>query len=113
MELVQKLSEEREHYQREDEQRKIEYKQMVLKTQTPLCMVMDITKNTNKENSKLQADIKATRDSVNKLKAQARKADKNITRTLLKQKRKLKNGTCTTNQVYVNKEQKLNDGDQR
>ena len=41
-----------------------------------LCMVMDVTKNTNKKNSKLQADIRATRDSVNKLKAQARKAFK-------------------------------------
>ena len=37
---------------------------------------MDVTKNTNKENSKLWADIKAMCNSVNKLKAQARKAFK-------------------------------------
>ena len=47
---------------------------MISKIQTPSCMVMDVTKNKNKDNSKLQADIKATHDSVNKLKAQTRKA---------------------------------------
>lgn len=74
VELVQKLSEEREHYQREDEQRKIEYEQMVSKTQTPSCMVMDVTKNTHKENGNLQANIKTTRDFVNKLNDRTRKA---------------------------------------
>ena len=41
-----------EHYQREDDRRKIEYKQMILKIQTLSCVVMDETKKTNKENSK-------------------------------------------------------------
>ena len=41
-----------EHYQREDDRRKIEYEQMISKIQTPSCVVMDETKKTNKENSK-------------------------------------------------------------
>ena len=65
-----------EHYQLEDDRRKIEYEQMISKIQTPLCVVMDKTKKTTKENSKLQADIKATQDSIKKLKVQARKAFK-------------------------------------
>ena len=64
-----------EHYQREDEQRKIEYEQMISKIQTSSCVEMD-TKTTNEDNSNLRADIKATHDSVNKLRAQARKAFK-------------------------------------
>ncbi len=40
------------HYQREDDRRKIEYKQMISKIQTPSCVVMDETMKTNKENSK-------------------------------------------------------------
>ena len=37
---------------------------------------MDATKNTNEDNSKLQADINATHDSVNKLKAKTQRAFK-------------------------------------
>jgi len=73
-ELLQKLSEDREQCQRENEQRKIEYEQMILKIQTSSCVLMDATKNTNEDNSQLRADIKATHDSVNKLKTQARNA---------------------------------------
>ena len=67
-ELLQKLLEAMEHYQREDEQRKIEYEQMFLKIQTPSCMVMDVTKNTNKENftskfENVRDEIKLVRDS--------------------------------------------------
>ena len=75
-ELLQKFSEAMEHYQREDERRKIEYEQMFSKIQTSSCVVMDATKNTDEDNSKLQVVIKATHDSINKLKAQARKAFK-------------------------------------
>ena len=57
-----------EHYQREDDRRKIEYEQMFLKIQTPSCMVMDITKNTNKENftskfENVRDEIKLAQDS--------------------------------------------------
>ena len=65
-----------EHYQREDDRQKIEYEQMISKIQPPSCVAMDKTKKTNEENSKLRADIKATHDSGNKLKAQAHKAFK-------------------------------------
>ena len=55
---------------------------MFSKLQIPLCMAMDKTKNTNEENSKSQADIKATCNSVNKLNARARKAVLNIQQRL-------------------------------
>ena len=78
MELLQKLSNEREHYQHEDQRKKTEHVQMVSKTQTPLCMVMDVTKNKHKENGNLQANIKARRNFVNKFNAIACKAVLNI-----------------------------------
>ena len=67
-----------EHYQREDDRRKIEYKQMISKIQPPSCVAMDETKKTNKENSKLRADIKATQNSIKKLRVETRKVTKGI-----------------------------------
>ena len=67
-----------EHYQREDDRRKIEYEQMISKIQPSSCVAMDETKKTNKENSKLRDDIKATQNSIKKLRVETRKVTKGI-----------------------------------
>ena len=51
---------------------------MISKIQPSSCVAMDETKKTNKENSKLRADIKATQNSIKKLRVETRKVTKDI-----------------------------------